>query len=104
MIIEAERIYWCKTIEDARAFLKECDKQGITWTGGTKASDMVNYDYPGETCYHTNDIGNGKIVLTYGSRAGYADNTDYKVEVYTHITEEELKAIDDGWKALMQIK
>ena len=92
MKIEAEKIYWCKTIEDARAFLKECDEQGITWTGGTKASDMINYDYPGETCYHTNDISGGKIVLTYGRRAGYSDDC-YEIEVYTHITEEELKLL-----------
>lgn len=103
MIIEAEKIYWCKTIEDAQAFLKECDKQGITWIDDVKASDVINYDYLGETCYHTNDMGDGKIVLTCGKRTGYSDD-DYEIEVYTHITEEELKVIDANWKALMQIK
>lgn len=103
MKIEAEKIYWCKTIEDAQAFLKECDKQGIAWIDNTKASDITNYDYDNETCYHTNDMGKGRIALTYGSRDDYSDD-DYEIEVYTHITEEELKAIDTGWKALMQIK
>ena len=43
----------CKTRDEATAFLKECDRQGITWYGGEKATKLDFYsDYKEKTCYH----------------------------------------------------
>ena len=98
-MIEAGKIYLCETIEDAKGFLKQCDKQGI----GTKASDEINYSYDEDTCYHVNSSFNREPNLTYAHRETYEDD-GYEITVYVAITDEEIAAIDFEWKKLMQIK
>ena len=52
MEITANKIYHCETYEDAIAFLEQCDKQGITWGAGGKATkDSRWYDHECQTCY-----------------------------------------------------
>ena len=102
-MIEAGQIYLCETIEDAKGFLKQCDKQGIKWCDGTKASDEINYSYDEDTCYHVNSSFNREPNLTYAHRETYEDD-GYEITVYVAITDEEIAAIDFEWKKLMQIK
>lgn len=49
----------CDTEEEAKAFLKECEKQGILWNSGDVPTDQLNFDvYDGGAYY---DINNGSL-------------------------------------------
>jgi hypothetical protein len=70
----------CDTEEKARAFLKECDEQGIRWQGGDKASSKTHYASCGEnTCY--SNYGMAKDRIGY-SRKGYFIDESIKVIDY----------------------
>lgn len=102
--IEVDTVYLCRTIEDAEGFLAECDKQGICWCDGIKASEAVNYDYGEDTCYRVNSNLDGKPYLTYDSRDYYEDECDEEIVVYIFMTDEDRAAIDTAWKEMMQIE
>jgi hypothetical protein len=71
----------CDTEEKARAFLKECDEQGIRWQGGDKASSKTHYASCGEnTCYSNYMMGKDRIGY---SRKGYFIDESIKVIDYT---------------------
>lgn len=57
----------CDTEEKAKAFLMECDEQGIKWIIGKKASELN----PGATCYCCSDA---------NSRLEWSDKEYYKEE------------------------
>lgn len=70
-MIEAGKIYLCETIEDAKGFLKQCDKQGIKWCDGTKASDEINYSYDEGTCYHVNSSFNREPIRDHENTTSF---------------------------------
>ena len=63
-------VYWCKTEELAKQFLKECDEQNIIWADGTKTIDKTEWaEFYDRTCY---DIENN--TLYYDEKKFYSDN------------------------------
>ncbi len=106
-MIEVGKVYFCKTIEDAKAFLKECDKQNIGWgyDGGLKASDEINFDYEDGTCYHPERNHNGRVSLLISKLEYAEDNYDSCDIIYyvAPLSKKEQKAISDGWKKQMQL-
>ncbi|MBO0575120.1 hypothetical protein EXQ42_09590 [Clostridium botulinum] len=65
----------CDTEEKAKDFLKECDKRGLSWSGGKPVENHIYYkDY--DTCYTYNF--NNCEHLQYSSKSFYLDN-GYKI-------------------------
>ena len=106
-MIEVGKVYFCKTIEDAKAFLKECDKQNIGWEydDRLKASDEINFEYEDGTCYHPELRHNGKVSLLISELQYVEDNYNDSDIIYyvPPLSKKEQKAISDGWKKLMQL-
>ena len=107
MEIEVNKIYHCETYEDAIAFLKQCDEQGITWGTRRKASeDSRWYDHKTKTCYRVYERSDS-IHIILGDIDYYTTSEDfigYEIKRYSQISDEELAAIDTAWKDLMKIK
>lgn len=75
----------CDTEEKAKAFLRECDEQGIEWCGGDKASSRTNWNgYKGEILY----FGYGNIITFSLNLELYQDR---KIIPYTHSQVREVK-------------
>lgn len=68
----------CDTAEKAEAFLAECRKACVKWSGITKMSDIKWNKYYGETCY---SLSMGRTSMTYGSLT-YFVNNDYTIVEY----------------------
>ena len=107
MEITANKIYHSETYEDSIAFLEQCDKQGITWGAGGKATkDSRWYDHECQTCYRVYKKGDSlRIILS--SMDFYVGNDyfeSYEIITYSSMTIEDIVAIDTAWKELMQIK
>lgn len=105
MTIEADKIYHCPTIEDAEAFLAECNSQNIFWRGENKAVKYTNWEkYKEKTCYLVEAGANGRLVITYAYleyfKSEYSDN---ELITYCPISDEAIKTMDAEWKKLMQI-
>jgi hypothetical protein len=50
----------CKTEDDARAFLGECEKRGYKWCSGEPLGECTHWDsYESKTCYDIGPIGFG---------------------------------------------
>ena len=62
MKIKNNTCYYCKTIELAEQFLKECEEQGFLWVQGEKPTDSKMH----ETIYMAFTYGNG-VTFTIGS-------------------------------------
>ena len=108
-MIEAGKVYFCKTVDDAKAFLKECDKQNIVWEydKALKASDEINFEYEDGTCYHPEiHHGDGRISLLISELQYVKDNYNDSDIIYyvPPLSKKEQKAINDGWQQLMQTK
>lgn len=89
--IEGDIIVNCKTLDDAKDFLNECDNRNIVWGGGDLATTYTRFEYFYErTCY---GCSNGR--LAYGVAEDWEDDDIKAVVVWekTHNieqTEEEM--------------
>lgn len=65
---------WCRTEEEAVAFLEEAARHGVTWHLGDKTTDYTNYEtHKNKTCYVKSDDG-----LLYGS-LDFLKKNNYKI-------------------------
>lgn len=100
MKLEENVAYWCKTDTLAKKFLKECDKQGITWFCGSASNNKAylntNFEvYLNETCYIIENK-----TLQFCSRV-YSEEEEYKIieyngkpfEIPTATTDEKVNAV-----------
>ena len=105
MGIEAHKIYHCPTIEDAEAFIAECNAQNVFWRGSIGVSIRTNWDkYKEKTCYLIEDSASGILVITY-AYVEYCENEypDREIITYHPISSEYHQKMDAEWKKLMQI-
>ena len=68
----------CDTAEKAEAFLAECRKACVKWSGVTGMSDIKWHKYWGETCY---TLYMGRTCMEYGSLTFFVNN-DYTIVEY----------------------
>ena len=108
MKIKANTAYLCRTLEDAEAFLKECDNQNITWCTNLKVTSEINWNtYKSETCYCVESDNDGDLSLRYGDISSVVSQFP-NMEIITYVcdpeTAEEAAARDLAWKQLMQLR
>lgn len=84
MKLKSRMAVHCKTEEQARAFIKECYKQGFTWWGNKFTYENTFwYNYEQDTVYFLNDR-----YITYGELDYYETRThDFKLYEYDDLFE-----------------
>ena len=105
MVIEANKIYHCPTVEDAEAFIAECNSQNIFWRGQNSAAEYTNWEkYKEKTCYLIDTGTINRLAITYAYLEYFKnEHPDKEIITYHPISSEYLEKMDAEWKKLMQI-
>ncbi len=102
MKIELNKVYLCITQEDANAFMRDCNEQGIKWRSGQMALPETSawQRYQSTTCYYV-----CQERLSYGDLIYFkTEHPELEIVRYAFETDEERAARDLAWRQLMQIE